>query len=75
MSDTPCEDLVAQERAAIIAWALSRGKQMTTRQIAERLGTTYTGAWFMMQKLARVLPIAFDAMNGFDDEGYWFATS
>lgn len=72
MPDCP-DELVAQERAALVAWWLSRGAQMTTRVIAERTGMGYVGAWDMMQKLARVLPIAFDKLNGFDDEGYWFA--
>ena len=71
MPDCP-EELVAQERAALVTWWLARGGQLTTRVIATRLGMSYGGAWDMMQKLARVLPIGFDPLNGFDDEGYWF---
>ena len=57
--------LVAQERAASIAWRLCEGARMTTREVAERTGLELRGAYHMMNKLARVLPITLD------DCGHW----
>ena len=69
----PAEDLVPQERAALVAWALCSGEQLTTRQIATKLGVSYAGAWMMLQKLSRVLPITFeDQSNGWCGDGYWY---
>ena len=68
------EDLVPQERAAIVAWAFARGEQLTTRQVARKLGVSYLSAWFMLQKLSRVLPVAFDQQE-WGSEGYWYAIS
>ena len=59
MSDF-ASDLVAQERAASIAWFLCEGARLTTRQVAERTGLHLRSAYHMMNKLARVLPIALD---------------
>jgi len=73
MPDCP-EELVAQERAALLAWWLARGGQLTTRQAADKLGVTYLGAWRILQKLSRVLPIVFDPIDDFA-EGYWYAIS
>jgi len=53
-------DLVAQERAASIAWYLCEGARMTTREIATRTGLHLRSAYHMMNKLARVLPITLD---------------
>ena len=70
MSDTPREDLVAQERAALLAWAFAHGWQPTTRQVADKMGLTYHGAWFLLERLARVLPITRDDSVG---EAYWYS--
>jgi DNA-binding IclR family transcriptional regulator len=61
-------DMVAQERAAIVAFALASGEQLTTQQIAERVGLTYSGAWRLLQKLARVCPITKDPTMD-----YWYS--
>jgi len=59
-------DLVAQERAATIAFALADGAKMTTRDVAHKTGLQLNGAWRMMNKLMRVLPITLD------EEGRWY---
>jgi len=53
-------DLVAQERAASIAWCLCEGARLTTRQVAERTGVCLRSAYYMMNRLARVTPIILD---------------
>lgn len=68
------EELVAQERAALVAWWFARGAQLTTRQAADRLGVSWLGAWRMLQKLSRVLPIIFEQEHEWA-EGYWYAIS
>jgi DNA-binding IclR family transcriptional regulator len=64
MSDF-ASDLVAQERAARVTWALAEGARMTTREVAECTGLHLRSAYHMMNKLARVLPITLD------DCGHW----
>ena len=72
-SEMNCEadDLLPTERIGLVAWALAIGETLTTQQIAERTGLTYGGAWALMQKLSRVLPIGFNDTTFI--EGYWFA--
>jgi len=53
-------DLVVTERAARITWALAEGARLTTREVAERSNFQVRSAYYMMLKLARVLPIALD---------------
>ena len=65
MSDFPASDLVVTERAAQTAWMLCEGAQLTTREIASRVGLQLKSAYHMMNKIARVLPIRLD------DEGRW----
>jgi len=65
MSDFPASDLVVTERAAQTAWILCEGAQLTTREIAARVGLHVKSAYHMMNKIARVLPIRLD------DEGRW----
>jgi hypothetical protein len=59
------DDYTAQERAALIAWHLAHGEGITTAEIANMTGLTWAGAWYLMERLARVLPIYRD------DRGYW----
>ena len=47
----------AQEKAALIAWHLAHGEGMTTAEVASITGLSWTGAWFLMNRLSRVLPI------------------
>ena len=65
MSDFPRSDLVVTERAAQTAWMLADGAQLTTREIASRVGLQLKSAYHMMNKIARVLPIRLD------EEGKW----
>ena len=62
MSD---QDYSAQEKAALIAWHLAHGEAMTTAEVASLTGLTWAGAWFLMSRLSRVLPIYRD------DAGVW----
>ncbi len=54
-------DLVAQERAAKVTWALAEGERLNVQDVAEFVGLTRTGAYRMMHKLARAIPITIDA--------------
>lgn len=45
------------ERAALIAWHLAHGESMQTRDVAEMTGLTFSGAWRLMDRLSRTLPI------------------
>lgn len=65
MSDAEREDLVVTERAAYIVYLLMRGKTLTTAEIAAELGMTHSGAWQLLQKVARRVPIR-------QDLDYWF---
>ena len=53
-------DLVAQERAAKVAWALAEGERLNVQDVADYVGLTRTGAYRMMYKLARAIPITID---------------
>jgi hypothetical protein len=64
-------DYLPTERAALIAWWLSKGEQLTTRQVAERLGLTLVAAWYMLQRLSRVLPITYD--DTVYNQGFWYS--
>lgn len=61
---TPGADYTAQERAALITFQLLEGAQMTTSEIAQRIGVTYHGARYMMEKVSRVVPV-------YEDGGRW----
>ena len=58
-------DLTPTERIAIVTHHLATGKQLTTADVANLVGVTRCGAWEMLSKLSRVLPIAQDR----NDEG------
>ena len=47
----------AQQRAATTAWALAKGAEMTTAEIAELVGLSPRAARDLMRQLAKVLPI------------------
>ena len=53
-------DLVAQERAAKVTWALAEGERLNVQDVADYVGLTRRGALFMMNKLARAIPITLD---------------
>ena len=58
-------DYTAQEKAGLVTWHLAHGEVMQTRDVAEMTGLSMTGAWLMMQRLARVIPIYQD------ERGFW----
>jgi hypothetical protein len=58
-------DYTAQEKAALIAWHLAHGEAMTTAEVASITGLSWAGAWFLMNRLSRVLPIYRN------DSGIW----
>lgn len=61
-SDMAIEPEVTTERVGIVAWRLAQGNRASTAEIAEWTGMTRTGAWYLLMKLARVLPI--DIVDG-----------
>lgn len=58
-------ELVVTERAGYIVYLLMRGKTLTTAEIANVLGMTPNGAWQLMSRLSRKVPLR-------QDLGYWF---
>jgi len=52
-------DTITTERVAIVVMALVRhpGRVYTTAEIAELAQMTHGGAWMMMTKISRVVPI------------------
>ena len=59
----PDRETVTTERIARVTWALSEGQALTTRQAAALAGISTRGAWSMLDKLCRVLPIYQDEDN------------
>jgi DNA-binding IclR family transcriptional regulator len=54
-------DYSAQEKAAVVVWLLGNdGAEMTTNEIAARVGTSWGGAYRMMQRLSHVTPVVRD---------------
>jgi hypothetical protein len=47
-------------RAALITWHLAHGETMQTRDVAEMTGLTMTGAYLLMTRLSRAIPIYQD---------------
>ena len=60
-----CDDLTAQERAAIVAWRLANGDRLTTQEIMDLTGLKRRSAWGLVSSISRVIPIYCD------DEGQW----
>jgi hypothetical protein len=57
--DNP-KDLLPTERIGLVVFLLMRhrGKKFTTAEIARSVGISHMGAWYMLEKLSRVLPIS-----------------
>jgi len=55
--DPDTEDLTPQERAALIAWRLARGEELTTRDVADCTGLTVRRARMLLNEISRVVPI------------------
>jgi len=58
-------ELSSQERAAIVIGYLCHGAHLSTKDVCELTGLSSSGAWRLMNKLARVWPICRDL------EGRW----
>ena len=52
--------MVTTERVGIVVWLLSNGRAMTTAEVADIIGTTKQGAWTLLSKLCRVLPLTLE---------------
>ena len=55
-------ELIPTERVGLVVWRLWHRRALTTVEIAQLAGVTRAGAWTMMNKLSRKLPIVW--MNG-----------
>lgn len=51
------EPEVTTERVALVVHRLAHGEAATTQEIAEWTGLTRFGAWDMLSRISRVLPI------------------
>jgi hypothetical protein len=52
-------EMVVTERAGLVAWKLARGARLTNREIQRMTGLGQPGAWLLMGRLSRCLPIWF----------------
>lgn len=50
---------VVTERAGEVAWKLATGERLSNQDIQAMTGLGRSGAWLMMGRLSRVLPILF----------------
>lgn len=53
-------DLVAQERAAVVMARLLLQGMVSVDDARELTGLTYSGVWYLMSKIARVQPCWYD---------------
>ena len=58
--DYPESDMVITERAALVGWWMAEGARMNVVEIAEHVGLGKRSVYYMMNKIARSLPIALD---------------
>jgi hypothetical protein len=59
-------DLVATERAALLASWLLAGERVTGQMVAERFCISYRGALYLLGKVARALGECTE------EDGWWF---
>lgn len=50
-------ELVTTERVAIVTYMLTRGHRLTTLEAGIIAGVSRQGAWAMLNKIGRVLPL------------------
>lgn len=48
------------ERVALVAWYMAFGMALSTKEIAKITGLTGKGAWSLMCRISRVLPVYKD---------------
>lgn len=60
MSDgmAPENELIPTERIAIVTYMLAKGHKLTTLEAGVIAGISRQGAWAMLSKISRVLPLA-----------------
>lgn len=58
------QDMRTTDRVAMICWLLLQGRAMTTVDVAKRTGMTRQGAWYLMARLSRTVPL-------YNDSGQW----
>lgn len=53
-------DKMPTERIAMITWLLARGNSYTVAEVAAMAGVTHDGAYKLLCKISRILPIYCD---------------
>lgn len=48
------------ERIAFIIWSMTLGAKLTTKEIAQLLGITHVGAYLMLCRSSRAIPLIFE---------------
>jgi len=56
--------LTTTEAAALLVWHLSHGDVLTAQEAAQMLGLSRQGAWSLLCRISRVVPI-------YENDGYW----
>lgn len=51
------DEMVTTERVGVVVWLLGRGHTFTTAEVAKISGLSAQGAWLMLSKLSRKLPL------------------
>ena len=57
MIQLPVVPEVPTERTAIVVWLLAKGRTFRTAEIADLTGVTRSGAYDIMARISRVLPV------------------
>lgn len=57
-------DMSPTERAALLVYELASGRTMTARQISERYNITTRGAYKLVNRISRTVPI-------YEESGVW----
>lgn len=60
VNDATDTGLVAQERAARVTARLYSRGYISLSEAQEMTGLTYSGVWYLMSKVCRVLPVWYD---------------
>ncbi len=59
---TTIQPEVTTERVAVIVFLICKGRRFSTRDVAQLCGVTQRGAYAIMARISRVLPLAL--LNG-----------
>jgi alkylated DNA nucleotide flippase Atl1 len=59
------DTLTVSERVALVVLELATGKRLTTRQVAELCGISRQGAWLLLCRISRVVPLGYG-------DGVWY---